>query len=120
MPIEELVIRWFDLWTSGDLEKLPLAESFTHTSPYGVVKGKKAYLDLVRANKDAFTGNTFDIHEALFNADRACIRYTMNSPTGSLQVSEWIYGADGLISKIIAYYNLEEERAAGRGIEIDQ
>ena len=74
----------------------------------------------MRANIDAFTGNTFDIHETLFDSKRACIRYTMISPTGTLKVSEWIYETDGLISKIIAYYNLQEERQAGRGITLGQ
>lgn len=119
MTIQELVTAWFDLWTKGDFEKLPLAEDFTHTSPYGMVEGKKTYLDLARANKEAFTGNTFDIHEILFDQNRGCIRYTMNSPTGTLEVSEWIYESNGLISKIIAYYNLQQEKAAGRGIQID-
>ena len=119
MSIQELVNRWFDLWKTGDFESLPLAESFTHTSPYGKVEGKENYLDLARANQEAFTGNTFDIHDTLFGDHHACIRYTMISPTGTLEVSEWIYEEDGLIVEIIAYYNLEEERQAGRGIEIE-
>lgn len=119
MTIKELVHAWFELWKTGDFEQLPLAENFTHTSPYGKVEGKEAYLDLARANKEAFTGNTFEIHDTLFDVKRACVRYTMISPTGTLKVSEWIYEKDGLISEIIAYYNLEEERKAGRGIEID-
>jgi len=118
MDIKELVKTWFELWKTGNFEALPLAEDFTHTSPYGKVNGKEAYLDLARANKEAFTGNRFEIHEMLFDAHKACIRYTMISPTGTLEVSEWIYEEQGLISKIIAYYNLEEERQAGRGIEI--
>ena len=118
MSIQQLVDLWFEIWKAGNFEDLPLAEDFTHISPYGTVNGKAAYLALADANREAFTGNTFDIHEKLFNKNRACIRYTMNSPTGTLEVSEWIYEKDGLIWKIIAYYNLEEERKAGRGIEI--
>lgn len=120
MNIKELVHTWFELWTTGDFEQLPLADNFIHTSPYGKVEGKERYLDLARANKEAFTGNTFDIHETLSDEKRACVRYTMISPTGRLNVSEWIYEENGLISEIIAYYNLQEERSAGRGIEIDQ
>ncbi len=119
MSIQELVHTWFELWKTGEFESLPLADDFTHTSPYGKVEGKEAYLNLARANKDTFTGNTFDIHDSLFDINRACIRYTMISPTGRLEVSEWIYESNGLISKIIAYYNLKEEQEAGRGIQID-
>ena len=120
MSIQELVHTWFELWKTGEFESLPLSENFTHTSPYGTVKSRAAYFALAAANREAFTGNTFDIHEMLFDKNRACIRYTMNSPTGTLEVSEWIYETNGLISKIIAYYNLQEERTAGRGIHIDQ
>ena len=119
MSIQDLVATWFEFWTTGNFEDLPLAEDFTHSSPYGKVEGKEAYLNLARANKEAFTGNTFHIHETIFDEYRGCIRYTMKSPTGALEVSEWIYETNGLISKIIAYYNLQEERAAGRGIKID-
>lgn len=119
MSIQELVHQWFALWKTGEFESLPLTEDFTHTSPYGTVKGKAEYFALADANREAFTGNTFDIHEMLFDKNRACVRYTMNSPTGTLEVGEWIYEKDGLISKIIAYYNLQEERKAGRSIEIE-
>ena len=119
MNIGELVHTWFELWKGGDFESLPLAEKFMHTSPYGRVEGKETYLDLARANKDAFTGNTFEIHDTLFGHHHACVRYTMVSSTGTLEVSEWIYEEDGLIIEIIAYYNLAEERKAGRGIEIN-
>jgi len=118
MRIQELVHQWFELWKTGNFEALPLAEDFTHTSPYGTLNSKAEYFTLADANREAFLGNTFEIHEMLFDKNRACIRYTMKSPTGTLEVSEWIYEKDGLISKIIAYYNLEEERKAGRGIEI--
>lgn len=118
MGIKELVHSWFELWKSGDFESLPLAENFTHTSPYGTIKSKTDYFALADANRDAFLGNTFEIHEMLFNEHKACIRYTMRSPTGALEVSEWIYERNGLIAEIIAYYNLEEERQAGRSIEI--
>lgn len=118
MRIQELVHTWFELWTSGDFWSLPLAKDFTHTSPYGTINSKAEYFALANANRDAFLGNTFEIHEMLFDTHKACIRYTMRSPTGILEVSEWIYEEDGLIAKILAYYNLEEERQAGRGIEI--
>ena len=119
MDIRELVHSWFEIWKTGDFESLPLAENFSHTSPYGTIKSKAEYFALAHANRDTFLGNTFEIHEMLFDQHKACVRYTMRSPTGTLEVSEWIYEANGLIAKIIAYYNLEEERKAGRGIEID-
>lgn len=116
--VEELVNTWFKLWDSGDFMQLPLADNFSHTSPYGTINGKKAYLDLAASNKDMFLGNTFEIHDQIFSDKNACVRYTMRSKTGSLEVTEWFYEKDGLIDRIVSYYNLAEERQAGRGIEI--
>lgn len=118
--IRELVDKWFNLWETGDFMALPLADTFSHTSPYGTVNGKEAYLQLADKNRKMFLGNTFEIHDTLFSGNIACVRYTMYSKTGRLKVSEWFYAKGGLINKIVSYYNLKEERSAGRGIKIPE
>lgn len=117
-PISHLVATWFGLWESGNFMELPLADDFSHTSPYGTIEGKDAYLKLAADNKEMFLGNTFEIHDHIFNDNTACVRYTMRSRTGTLQVTEWFYTRENLINRIVSYYNLAEERKAGRGIEI--
>ena len=55
MSAQELINAWFEAWEKGTFQELPIAENFTHTSPYGIIKGKAAYIDLVAANKDLLT-----------------------------------------------------------------
>ncbi|MCB0791936.1 MAG: nuclear transport factor 2 family protein [Flavobacteriales bacterium] len=111
MNAETLVRTWFDRWTTGDFMHLPITDDFTHTSPFGTITGKPAYLDLVRQNTDKFLGQTFTLHDALYAADKACVRYTARQGDSfSLDVSEWYYLRDGLIQKIVAYYHIGEVR----------
>ena len=76
MTTEELVKLWFQLWEKGDFLNLPITENFKHTSPFGTIDGKEAYLNLVQVNKDKFLGYTFAIHDAIYEIDRVCVRYT--------------------------------------------
>lgn len=114
MHIKTLVKKWFEVWESGDFQQIPIAGDFEHISPYGTVKGKKDYLSLVVSNKDKFLGHRFEIHDEIYEGDKACIRYTAIQGTFTLEVSEWHYAEGDLIKKITAYYNIDEKR-----IEID-
>ena len=106
MKTEALVEQWFNKWEAGDFLDLPITENFKHTSPFGTIDGKKAYLDLVQENKDKFLGYRFEIHDALYGKDNACVRYTGVQGDFTLDVSEWYYARDGLIEEIIAYYHI--------------
>jgi len=110
MDISELVKKWFELWEKGDFMALPLADNFKHTSPFGTIDGKKAYLDLVSANTDKFLGHRFKLHDTLHGDNKACVRYTTTQGDLSMEVSEWYYIKDNLISEIIAYYHIGEIR----------
>ena len=109
MEIMDLVNEWFERWENGEFMNLPLSENFKHTSPYGTIEGRKAYIDLIVANIDKFLGHRFEIHDALYEKNIACIRYTAIKDNFSLDVSEWHYVKDGKIDKIVAYYNIEGE-----------
>lgn len=108
MDSESIINNWFQKWETGDFMNLPVTESFKHTSPFGTINGKKAYLDLVKKNLNKFLGYHFDIHDALYGDDHACVRYTGVQEDFSLDVSEWYYFKDGLIDEIIAYYHIGE------------
>ena len=111
MNSESLIKEWFDKWEKGDYLNLPIAEHFKHTSPFGTIEGKTAYLDLVKANEDKFLGQTFELHDELYEHGHACVRYTARQGKGfSLEVSEWYYIKNGLIENIIAYYHIGEIR----------
>lgn len=110
MNTEALVKKWFALWEAGDYAHLPLAENFTHTSPFGTIEGKAAYLGLVAANPDKFLGYRFKLHDGLYEKSRACVRYTALQNDFKLDVSEWYYVKDDLIESIVSYYHIGEIR----------
>ncbi|NAS14073.1 nuclear transport factor 2 family protein [Poritiphilus flavus] len=109
MNSEELTKMWFDKWESGDFLNLPISNNFRHTSPYGTIEGKEAYISLVDANKDKFLGHRFEIRDAIYRSDSSCVRYTAIQGDFRLEVSEWHYCKDRMIDEIVAYYNIEGE-----------
>ena len=110
MNPKDLIRTWFKKWEDGDFYNLPISENFNHTSPFGVISGKKEYLKLVEANKDKFLGYRFEIHDEIYDEDKACVRYTAIQGDFKLDVSEWYYTKDDAITEIIAYYHIGEIR----------
>lgn len=109
MILKELVRKWFEVWDTGAFYDIPVADNFKHTSPYGTIEGKQAYLKLVESNKDKFLGNNFEIHDELYEKGKACVRYTVSKGDFSLKVSEWYFLEGDKIVEIISYYNIEGE-----------
>jgi hypothetical protein len=51
------------------------------------------------------------IKDSIYLADKACVRYTAKQGKEfSMDLSEWYYVKNGLISKIIAYYHIGDIR----------
>ncbi len=117
MEAKALVEKWFSKWENGDFLDLPITNDFSHTSPYGTIKGKEEYIGLVEANKDKFLGHRFEIHDEIYYKNKACIRYTAFKKDFTLEVSEWHYTSEGLIKKIIAYYNIKGEISDDRKLK---
>ena len=118
MQSEILVKQWFEFWENGLFQDLPFAENFSHTSPYGTISGRKNYLEIVEMNRDKFLGHHFEIHDAIYMEEKACVRYSAIKDDFKLEVSEWHYIKEGLIQEIIAYYNIEGEISDERKLEI--
>jgi hypothetical protein len=110
MDIKQLVDTWFDKWDKGDFQNIPVSDTFRHTSPFGTIDGKEAYLRLVTTNQDKFLGYRFEIHDTLYGADKACVRYTAVQGDFRLDVSEWIYAHGEAIEEIVSYYHIGEIR----------
>lgn len=110
MNAKILVTTWFDKWQTGDFLSLPITEDFKHTSPFGTIDGKQAYMQLVKDNKDKFLGYNFEVHDAMYGENNACVRYTAVQGDFNLDVSEWYYIKEGLIEEIVAYYHIGEIR----------
>lgn len=106
MKSKALVEAWFDCWESGKLDELPITESFSHTSPFGVIEPKSKYMEVVLANTEKFLDHKFVIHDAFYAPNKAVVRYTAYQAGQALNVSEWYYFEGGLIDKIIADYNV--------------
>jgi len=120
--MKELVKLWFSKWDEGDFYHLPITETFKHTSPFGTIDGRQAYIDLVQGNKDKFLGYSFVIHDEIYEKDRACVRYTARQGQDfKLDVCEWYYRDNDLIREIVAYYHIgevrEERKIEGYGDE---
>ena len=108
MNIQSLIQKWFQCWNDGDFLNIPVSNNFKHTSPFGTICGKEAYLQLVENNRDKFLGYQFQIHDGIYQENIACVRYTGTQGDFSLDVSEWYYTKDNLIEEIIAYYHIGE------------
>lgn len=111
MDMKKLVKQWFDKWDKGDFHQLPVSDNFKHTSPFGTIDGKQAYIGLVQENQDKFLGYVFEIHDEMYEKDKACVRYTAKQGEDfTLDVSERHYEEEGLIGAIVAYYHIGEVR----------
>lgn len=110
MELQRLVKEWFGKWEGGDFLDLPISENFKHTSPFGTINGKKDYISLVEENKEKFLGYRFEIHDEIYDKDRACVRYTAIQGDFTLDVSEWYYVKNDAIEEIVAYYHIGEIR----------
>ncbi|MEY8021668.1 nuclear transport factor 2 family protein [Muriicola sp. SD30] len=111
MDTEEVVSDWFNKWETGDFMNLPITDEFEHTSPFGTIRGKDTYLELVKKNKDKFLNQSFTLHDSFYGNYKACVRYTASQGKDfKLEVSEWYYFKGDLIDKIAAYYHIGEIR----------
>jgi len=110
MNAESIIKKWFKKWEEGDYLTLPVSDNFKHTSPFGTIQPKEQYINVIKENKDKFLGYRFEIHDEIFEKDRACVRYTATKDDFSLDVSEWYYIKNGLIEEIISYYHIGEIR----------
>jgi hypothetical protein len=110
LDLKELVKKWFDKWEEGDFYNLPITDNFKHTSPFGTITGKEEYINLVEANKDKFLGYYFEIHDEIYDKEKACVRYTAIQGDFNLDVSEWYFASNNLIEEIVAYYHIGEIR----------
>ena len=101
----KLVDNWFDAFREKDISKLELAEDFVHTSPFGVIKGRQTYLDMVKENPEAFFSPVLQILDVIEDGDKFAVRYLVNDNPAC----DCIYVRDGLISEIYSYYHVGEK-----------
>lgn len=101
----DLVDSWFAAFRERDLSKLTLAEDFVHSSPFGEIKGRDAYLKLVSENAEAFFRPELDILDVIEGGDRYAVRYLVDGNPAC----DCIYVDGGQISRIFSYYHVGEK-----------
>ena len=101
----KLVDGWFDAFRERDISKLQLAEDFVHTSPFGEMRGRQTYLDLVAAHPEAFFSPIIEILDVFESGDKFAVRYLVDGNSAC----DCIYVQNGLISKIHSYYHYGEK-----------
>lgn len=97
----KIVEAWLDAFRTKDISKLKLADDFVHTSPFGEIRGRDVYLNLVRDNTEAFFGSTLTTVDILDCGDKFAIRYLVNGNPAC----DCIYIRDGAIAEIYSYYH---------------
>ena len=107
---KDIVDCWFEKWEEGQYLDLPITKDFLHISPFGTIKSKRTYLELVKSNPDKFLGYRFKRQDEIYGHDKACVRYKAIQGEFHLDVTEWYYFAKGLIAKIVSYYHIGEIR----------
>jgi hypothetical protein len=98
----KLVDDWFNAFREKDISKLILVAEFVHRSPYGEIRGRDVYLDLVRDNSEAFFSPTIEIIDVIEGGDRFAVRYLVNNNPAC----DCIYIREGQISEINSYYHV--------------
>ena len=101
----EIAESWLVAFQAKDISLLRLADDFVHTSPFGEVRGKEFYLELVRANEDAFFENSIDVIDFLDCGDRFAVRYVV----GEMQACDVIYVRGERIAEVYSYYHFGEK-----------
>lgn len=113
--LHPVVKKWFHCWETGNIEELPIAEDFSHTSPFGTIATKERYLDIVNKNKKDFLGNTLTVTKQIREGNNVCVQFEQkNSNTGlEMTVCEW-YVIDGdTIKEIRSFYNVGNAEIKG-------
>lgn len=101
----KLVDGWFNAFRDKDISKLELTEDFTHTSPYGVINGRQAYLDLVKGNAEAFFSPVLEVLDVIGDGDKFAARYLVNNNPAC----DCFYIRNGQIAEIFSYYHVGEK-----------
>ncbi len=115
LNLHPVVKKWFDCWETGNTQELPIAEDFSHTSPFGTIKSKKRYMEIVDNNKKDFLGNTLRVTKQIREGDTVCVQFEQkNGNTGlEMTVCEWYEIEGNLIREIRSFYNIGNAEIKG-------
>jgi ketosteroid isomerase-like protein len=103
---------WIQAWNDLDMAWLrrTLAPDFVHTSPFGRLEGRNAYLATVEplARKSV---RDLTIRDIVARGDRACIWFENRTPAGMIPSCDWVRVEDGRIVEVRSFYDSARVRA---------
>ena len=102
----ELARGWITAWIRMDLDWLRanLAEDFTHTSPFGRLSGRDAYLDTVAPIASSHA-HELVITDVVADGDRAVVRFDNRTPRGTVPTCDWVVAVDERIASVHSFYD---------------
>ena len=104
-----LARMWIEGWIAGKPDDIPLADSFTHTSPFGRVEGREKYLAWVKPMA-AENVVSLKIERIMGEGDEAAIHFIHETPKGPRPAVDWLVCKDGKILEIQSFYDAIELR----------
>ena len=107
----DLARLWLKAWNTGDLDLLPLAPDFVHTSPFGRFEGAEEYLRVVEPMSRKSVVD-IRVRDVLEGEDRAVITYWLETSAGVVEACDWIFVEGDRIREVNAYYDPTVNRAA--------
>lgn len=115
LNLHPVVKKWFRCWEKGNIEELPIADDFSHTSPFGTIKPKAKYLEIVGKNRKDFLGNTLTVTQQIKEGSQVCVQFEQkNKNTGlEMTVCEWYVLEGDLIKEIRSFYNIGNAEIKG-------
>ncbi len=106
---ERLARAWIEGWIEGKPDDIPLAPEFTHSSPFGIVKGREKYLEWVKP-LSAKNVASLKIVKTLGGEDEAAIWFEMTTPKGLVLCCDWLHTSNGKIVSIQSFYDATDLR----------
>lgn len=106
---EMLARAWIEGWIAGTPDEIPLVADFTHSSPFGVVKGREKYLEWVKP-LSAKNVTSLKIVKTLGREDEAAIWFEMMTPKGLVLCCDWVHTKNSKIVSIQSFYDATDLR----------
>ena len=113
--LHPVVKQWIECWNSGNVDDLPIADDFCHTSPFGTIESKARYMEIVNKNRQDFLGNQLTVTAQIQEGDQVCIQFEQkNANTGlEMTVCEWYWIEGDKITAIRSFYNVGNAEIKG-------
>lgn len=102
---EKLARAWIEGWNAGTPDDIPLSRDFTHSSPFGVVRGREKYLSWVKPLAAKNVTASLKIVKTLGGDGEAVIWFEMTTPLGVVPCCDWLRIKGGEIVAVTSFYD---------------